>query len=1109
MADDIGEWLDGLGLGGYAEAFARNDVDFRALRYLDRDDLKELGVSLGHRKVLLAAIAELGAAATAPTGREDPPTAGVERRQLTVMFCDLVGSTALSGRLDPEDYREVIRTFQETCARTVREHGGYVAKHLGDGLLAYFGYPRAQEDDAERAVRAGLALAGAVAGLQAPEPLRTRVGIETGLVVIGELVGEGISEAGAISGETPNLAARLEQLAAPGEVVVGPTAWRILGGAFDVEDMGPRGIKGIAAPVRAARITGERRVQSRFEARQVGTLTALVGREAELDTLLRRWGEARDGEGQVVLISGEPGIGKSRLTQELRERIAEPHTRLRYQCSPHHTNSALYPVIGQLTFAAGIESDEAAASKLDKLEALIARATDVVGEVAPLFADLLSIPSGERYPPLNYTPQRHREETLAALTEQFANLAAARPLLVIYEDVHWIDPTTQELLDRKVRRIAELPALILITFRPEYEPPWMGQAHVTTLALNRLSRRLSAEMSTRVAQEEVLGEAVLQDIVVKTEGVPLFVEELTKAVLEAGPGAPDAARASALQVPATVQDSLTARLDRLGSAKEVAQLGAVIGRTFPHELLAAVSDGAEDLRAALARLTRAELVTQRGAGADASYTFKHALIQDAAYESLLRGRRRELHTRVAEVAENRFPTIAENEPELIAHHYTEAGLPGPAIEYWHRAGQRAMRRSANIEAEGHLRRGLALLADLPEDQRTRHEIALQNTLGVCMMPTRGFSNPEVADVFSRAAALCEEAGDERGLFAALRGRGQYQMISGDMRAACDQTHRILDIAAGLGDHGFTIEAHHLGWSALCFAGDYHAARAHAEQGIALYDRERDHQLTYAHSGHDPGMCCRAFGSLSLCQLGYPDQALALCREGRALAESLAHPFTLAIALWGTGILYQMRREATALRETGERLVSYCGENGIGFLVQMGRVFRGAALAAEAGGRREAAEGVAEVREGLDGLHRYGTEFGIPSFHAALAEACASAGEVAAGLVAVEAGLAMSAKNADRFCLPELHRVKGVLTLAAARGDQREAEAYFTTAIEIAREQEAKLLELRAASDLATLWAEQGKAKEARDLLAPVYGWFTEGFDTPDLKEAKALLDELH
>jgi class 3 adenylate cyclase/predicted ATPase len=1025
------------------------------------------------------------------------------------MFSDLVGSTALSACMDPEDLREVISAYQKCVAETVQRFGGFVAKYMGDGVLVYFGYPRAHEDDAERAARAGLELIAAVTALKTHAPLQTRVGIATGLVVVGDLIGSGASQEQAIVGETPNLAARLQGIAEPDCVVIAESTRRLVGGLFELEDLGGQKLKGIEGPVRAWGALRSASVESRFDALHASGLTDLVGRDEELELLLRRWAKTKSGEGQVVLLSGESGIGKSRLTAALMERLAsEPHTRLRYFCSPQHTDSALHPIIGQMERAARFVHDDTAQAKLDKLDALLAQSFTPPQDAA-LFAEMLSLTSNGRYPTIEMAPEQRRQKTLEALTMQLEALSHQKPVLMIFEDAHWADPTSFEAFGRAVDHIRTLSVLLIVTYRPEFEPPWVGRPHVTALILNRLSEREIAAIIDSITGNKLLSPSVRQDIIERTDGIPLFVEEMTKAVLEADTEdevGQTAARIPrpAQAVPASLHASLMARLDRLGDAKDVIQIGGAIGREFSHPLLEAVARKPKaELASALDRLIAAGLLFRQGVPPHATYLFKHALVQEAAYGTLLREPRRALHARIADVLEARFSAAIE--PELIAYHLTEAGRIEQAIDYWLKAGQRAMQHSAHIEAERHLRVGLRLLSRLP-DTTTRHhrEITLQNTLGVCLMPTRGFGNPEVAAAFTRAAEISTRVGDVRGLFIALRGNGQYHMISGDLRTASDDARRILALADDAGNRDFLVEAHHLAWSTLWAAGDFRAAQQHAEEGISRYERERDHQLTYTYSGHDPGVCARAYKALSLFQLGYPDQSLAWCGDMLALAEALAHPFTLGIALWIACALHQARREPDAIREVSERMIRYGSEKSLGLIALVGKVFRGDAMAQHG----EFAKGIAQMREGINELRSIGTRYSLSSNLAGLADACARCGNVDEGLAAVEEAFAMMRTGGEQFCLPEIHRVKGELLLARSPNDRDAVEAAFGEALSVAGALQAKLLELRAAVSMARLWRDQGKVQQARELLVPVYGWFTEGFDTRDLKEAKALLGAL-
>jgi class 3 adenylate cyclase/predicted ATPase len=1109
----IADWLEKLGMSEYAQRFAENGIDFSVIPHLTDQDLKDIGVLLGHRRKMLAAIAGLAGVASAtsePTVGQGPKTQDdAERRQVTVMFSDLVGSTALSARMDPEDLREVISTYQKCVTETVQRFRGFVAKYMGDGVLVYFGYPEAHEDDAERAVRAGLELVAAVGNVKTHTPLQTRVGIATGLVVVGDLIGSGASQEQAIVGETPNLAARLQSVAEPNAVVIAESTRKLVGTLFEVDDLGAQDLKGIVGRVRAWATLRPSSVESRFEAMHASGLTELVGREEELDLLLRRWSRAKAGEGQIVLLSGEPGIGKSRLTAALLERISsEPHTRLRYFCSPQHTDSAMHPIISQMERAAGFAYNDAAHAKLDKLDALLAQGCAPPQDRA-LFAELLSLPNDGRYPTSDLTPQQRRLRTLEALTAQLDALSKSNPVLMIFEDVHWIDPTSIEALGHTVDRLKALRVLLIVTHRPEFEPPWIGRPYVTTVTLNRLGEREIGGMIDHVLGNKTLPANVRQEIVERTDGIPLFVEEITKAVLEAGGGeaaerAIGAIPSPSAMVPASLHASLLARLDRLGQAKTVAQIGAVIGREFSHELLREVVQQQEaTLSAALGRLVAAGLLFRKGLPPHATYLFNHALVQDAAYQSLLKSRRQQHHARIGDVLQ--VQSFGAVEPELIAYHFTEAGRIEQAIDYWLKAGQRAMQRSAHVEAERHLRVGLELLAGVPETTARHHrEITLQNTLGVCLMPTRGFGNPDVAAAFNRAAEICTHVDDDQGLFIALRGKGQYHMISGDLRTARKDVHRILEIAEQEGNHDFLIEAHHLGWSTLCFTGEFRSAERHAQEGISQYERERDHHLTYTYSGHDPGMCARAFGSLSLAQLGYVERALARCLDGLALAEALAHPFTIGISLWAAGILHQLRREPDAVGQIGERMIHYGEEKGLRMIVPFGKFFQGNAMAQHG----QFAEGIAQMRKGISELRSIGTLFSLPSLFGGLGDAYANCGNIDQGLAAVEEGLTMVRTGGEHFSLPEIHRIKGKLLLACSVNDTNAAEAAFGEALSVARTQQAKLLELRAATNMARLWCDQSKLRQARELLAPIYGWFTEGFDTRDLKEAKALLDEL-
>jgi len=759
----IAGWLEKLGMSEYAQRFAENGIGFAALRHLTDQDLKDIGVLLGHRRIMLAAIQELGSSAAAlPVTAELKRQDTAERRQVTVMFSDLVGSTALSARMDPEDLREVISAYQKCVAETVQRFGGFVAKYMGDGVLIYFGYPQAHEDDAERAVRGGLAVIEAVGRISSVEPLQTRIGIGTGVVVVGDLVGSGDAQERGVVGETPNLAARLQAGAKPGTIAIDATTRRLLGGLFEYRDLGGIEAKGFANRAQAYEVLRPSMVESRFEALRTAT-TPLVGRDEEVDLLLRRWEQARRGEGCVVLISGEPGIGKSRIAETIVERLGgEPHTRLRYFCSPHHQDSALYPSIAQLERAAGFRREDPAEQRFAKLEAVLAQGTNDLSEAVPLLADLLSIPTGERYPPLNLTTLKRKEKTLLAQVAQLEGLAARQPVLMVWEDVHWSDPTTRESLDLIIDRVPTLRVLVILTFRPEFTPPWIGRSHVTMLTLNRLPRRQGAEIIAYVTGGKALPKEISDQIVDRTDGVPLFIEELTKSVVESGIVAEAgghyavAGPAAPLAIPTTLHASLLARLDRLALTREVAQVGAVLGRSFSYELISAVAQMPQQkLDGALEQLVAAELIFCRGMPPDAEYTFKHALVQDAAYSTLLRSRRQQLHARIASILESQFPDVVETQPELIGRHFGEGGFEEKAITYFTIAGELAVKRGAHAEVIRHFRRALELLQGQPETaERSKAELKVLEKLGPALQAAHSFGAPEVERTYLRARDLC-------------------------------------------------------------------------------------------------------------------------------------------------------------------------------------------------------------------------------------------------------------------------------------------------------------------------------------------------------------------
>jgi class 3 adenylate cyclase/predicted ATPase len=1118
---DIAAWLRGLGLEQYAQLFRDNDIDGEILCGMTAEDLKELGIgSFGHRRRLLNAITALGGepptrfVAQSATGATSAPTSlppiDAERRQLTVMFCDLVGSTALSAQLDPEDLREVIGAYHRAVGKIIAESDGFVSRYMGDGVLVYFGYPQAHEDDAERAVRAGLSAIDAVSRLDVKSvKLQTRVGIATGLVVVGDLIGEGSAQEQSVVGETPNLAARFQTLATPDTVVIGAGTRRLVGDLFEFRDLGAVEVKGIAAPVPAWQVLRPSVLASRFEALRGAVLTRLVGRDEEIDLLLRRWARAKAGDGQVVLVSGEAGLGKSRIAAALEERLhAEPHLRLRYYCSPYHQDSALFPFVDQLGRAAGFAREDPPGARLEKLEALLARAAPPDADVAFL-ADLLSLPAAERHPLPNLSPERKKERTLEALIRQVEGLARQQPVVTVFEDAHWIDPTSRELLDLTVERILSLPVLLIVTFRPEFQPSWTGRPQVTTLALNRLDWRDRTVLVGQIAGGKTLPDEVVSQIVDRTDGVPLFVEELTKSVLESGLLREEADRyvldraLPPFAIPTSLHDSLMARLDRLASIRLVAQIGAAIGREFSYALLRAVSRLPEDeLEAALARLVASELIFQRGAPPDAVYSFKHALVQDAAHGSLLRSSRQQLHAQIAGALETHSPELMDSQPELLAQHYAEAALVEKSIAYWGKAGHSSAARSAMAEAAAQFQKGLDQLARLLETpERQRQKLEFCSSLGAALRFVKGLAAPETGHAYARARELWEQLGSPSEFLHVPYGQSRYHAACGELDRAQSLAEDLLRLSRQRNDAGGLVLGHLSGGRNLMFAGGFALSRSHLEEVLALYDPISHRSLVHQ-AGIHPEVVAQAYLGIVLFCLGFPDQALAQSSAAIAEARRLAHPPSLSVAWHSGAVLLSLVGDDAVLGEWADQAVAVTTEQGFPRWRAIGAIFGGWVKIKNG----DVAEGVSLLRSGSIADRATGSEAWVPYHIALLAGACEAAGQIEEALTRLDDAFQIVERTGAHWCAAELNRHKGHRLLH--QGHSEAAEELYRKALRIAEEQKAKLWELRAAASLAQLRRDQGRRAEARDLLAPVYGWFTEGFDTADLKEAKALLDQL-
>ena len=1045
-----------------------------------------------------------------------PPAA--ERRHLTVLCCDLVDSTALAGRLDLEEYSEVVRAYHQTCAEVIQRFDGYVAQYLGNGVLVYFGYPVAHEDDAQRAIRAGLALLDAVAtrpphpALPPGQALVVRLGVHTGLVVVGDVVVGTRHELLAL-GETPNLALRLPALAAPNTLVISAATQQLVAGYFRCKALGPHTLVDLAQPLEVYRVLGASGVQSRLAVAALHGLTPLVGRAQEVALLTERWTHVTEGMGQVVLLTGEAGIGKSRLVQVLIEYVADAgHVWLECQGSPYYQHTALYPLIELLERAVlRFDREESPPQKLHKLEGCLRHYDLPLAEVVPLFAVLLSLPLPAAYAPVSMSPEQQKQHTFHALLTLLLRMASQQPLLLVMEDLHWVDPSTLEWLSLLVDQGPTTRLLALCTYRPDFRPPWTGRAHLTQVTVARLPQTQTTVLTQQVAHGKALPPAVVAQVVAKTDGVPLFVEEVTKVVLESGLLQEQDDHYSLtgalppLAIPVTLHDSLLARLDRLGAAKGLAQLGATLGREFAYDLVQAVAQWEEEpLQRALQQLVAAELLYQRGLPPQATYVFKHALIQDAAYQSLLKRTRQQYHQRIAEVLVAQFPTIVATQPELVAQHYTEAGLREQAIAYWQRAGVRALQRSAHLEAITHCTTGIEILTTLPETpEHTQYALTLHMTLGTALLMTKGQGAPEVEHVYTRARDLCQQVGETPELAPVLFGLWRYYLVRPQLYTAREIGEILLRLAQHAHDPALAVSAHYaLGFTWFCL-GTLPTARRHLEEGVTRYTPDQRRAPVF-HMGQDVGVACRVNAGVTLWLLGYPEQALARLYDALALAHELAHPYSLTYARSVASYIYQFRRQVPAVHEQAEATVTLSTEQGFQLWAALGTILRGWALALQGQGE----EGLAQVHQGIAAWRRTGAALQVPYFCSLLADVAARLGHPEDGLQALSEAQALVEQHEERWWEAEIFRLRGVLLLQQAMTPQAEAETWFQRALHTAHRQEAKSLELRAAMSLARLWQQQGKQAEARALLAPIYAWFTEGFDTADLQEARALLEAL-
>ncbi len=1112
--ETLSTWLHEKGLERYYAMFVEHEIDLQAIALLTEQDLRDLGLPLGPRKKLLKAISDLNEGGAAGRSALAPFTRA-ERRQLTVMFCDVVGWTSLSERLDPELLSEIAHAYQAAAGEAIRRYEGHVAQYLGDGLLAYFGYPRAHEDDGQRAVLSAMGILTAIRAMNASWAadsgieLSVRIGIDTGMAVVGQVGDTSHHELLAL-GEAPNVAARLQALAEPNAILISERTFQLTSGAFEFANLGEQPIKGLARLLQVWRVLGHGALASRFDASARNGLTPMINREQELGLLAACWERSRNAQTQVVLMSGEAGVGKSRLLRALHDRLGpHGHGLFRFQCSPYHTNTALYPIVAGLSLNLRLDEDVPPAANLDKVESLVAGRYQRPTKDVQLIASALSVDSVHRYGALTLTPERQKEDTIRALLDLLHSAALEQPSLIVFEDTHWADPTTIEFLDNLIHRVSDAALLVIITQRSHFAPNWSEHSHVTSLSLEKFSRVHSEALVGELTRGKQLPANLIEHVITHADGVPLFVEELTKAVIgssslkEGDDRYEYIGSITSIPIPSTLRDSLIARLERSAPVKAVAQVGAAIGREFNHRILAAVAEMPTTvLNDAIGQLIAAEVVSMREVAGEKIYVFKHALVRDATYDLLLKSARKHLHAKVASALENDSIGSKKVPPELLAYHYTEAGLTTQAVRYWLRAGDNAAARSANIEAENHLQRALELLGATPEDaQRELIELEVRTSLGPVLVANKGYTAEEVDHTYARAQFLVQRVGAAPQLFSIVRGQFQLLLLQAKYPIAERTVEFLRALADDKGDVAAEVDAELCAGLTALYRGRFRNAHEYLRSGAQNYDPEQ-HRSHSLHAGVDLGVGCVAYHARTLWFLGYPDQAVARGEEAISLAQAAGLSLTLTQALGMLGIVRQARRDHTSTMRWIQKTIEHSAEHGHSYWIVLGDILRGWLLAQTG----EPMEGAKLISLGLANYRATGARLGESWFYLMLADAYEKNGQFSEALAQISNALEHIRETEEEYYAAEVHRIKGELLLVGGKAAHAEVEVCFRRALEIADRQDAKGWELRAAMSMAKLLITTGRGKQGRNVLEPVYSWFTEGISTLDLQEAKALLE---